>query len=436
MLTGSVFKTILTFSAYNFWGYLVLFIQSLLEVFFVSKLGIEELAALGIVTSVSLVVSQIGNSFAIAATTFVAKEIKETKNLVTIFVMISFVIGIVFSSLGFYFKDSILHLLGFFSGKIYDLAYENISINFLSLFFLTVSQSAAGVLRGLGFVKVTTVNLTLYGAITYLLTPMLIFGYKTIPAFGFSGVAMSTSFGRFCSAIFILVALFKKDLLIFPWNIKIDFSKMKQFIILAFVTFSSNLIIPVMASVVAKSLVPYGKIPVAAYAIMMRLETFFNLVSNAVFTVFIAFLGQNFVNRQMKRVEESFYYTIIVLFFWFFIPCLGIFIFKKEFLSIFTQDPEVQKYCSFYIQFTLPFLYFEALRFSLGALFNVFNKTHYSFIVIVLKFLAFLLLSKYLERHFGVHGIFLTLSIIHCIFGFLIFFLGRKVILKIKKENI
>lgn len=436
MLTGSVFKTILTFSAYNFWGYLVLFIQSLLEVFFVSKLGVEELAALGIVTSISLIVSQIGNSFAIAATTFIAREVENKKNLVTIFIMISFLVGISFSLLGFYYKGFILNLLGFSSGKIYDLAYENMSINFLSLFFLAIGQSSAGVLRGLGFVKVTTLNLTLYGGITYVLTPALIFGYKSIPAFGFSGVAMSTSIGRIFSAVFILVALFKKQLLMLPWNVKVDFLKIKKFIVLAFVTFSSNLIIPVMASVVAKNLVPYGKIPVAAYAIMMRLETFFNLVSNAVFTVFIAFLGQNFINRQMKRVEESFYYTIIVLFFWFSIPCLGIFLFKKEFLSIFTQDPEIQQYCSFYIKYTLPFLYFEALRFSLGALFNVFNKVYYSFMIIILKFISFLLLSNYLEKFFGVHGIFLTLSIIHCIFGFVIFFLAKNIILKIKKEHI
>ncbi len=123
MLTGSVFKTILTFSAYNFWGYLVLFIQSLLEVFFVSKLGVEELAALGIVTSISLIVSQIGNSFAIAATTFIAREVENKKNLVTIFIMISFLVGISFSLLGFYYKGFILNLLGFSSGKIYDLAY-------------------------------------------------------------------------------------------------------------------------------------------------------------------------------------------------------------------------------------------------------------------------------------------------------------------------
>ncbi len=434
LLTGSIFRTILKLSALNFWGYLILFLQALVEVFFVSKIGLEEIAALGIVTSMALVSTQLGASFSVAITTLISKEDEsELKNTISTFIYVNLILGIILSLFGYFSTNFLVDFMAIKNEKIYHLVTEYVALNFLTLFLLFIGQTISGIFRALGLVHYVSVNMTLYGIVTFTLTPVFIFGTKHTPAFGFFGVILSIVAGRVIATSYFLTRLLKRKILLTPNKVYLKKSVLKEFFKLASITFASNIIIPLIAAVVTRYLNDYGRVAVAAYAIILRLETFFNLVSNAVFTVFIAFLGQNYIKKQLKRIEQSFRYTLLILLFWFLIPALTVFIFQEEFLNFFTDKKEIHQKASLYFKLVLPFLFFENLRFVLGAIFNVFGKIRYNLFILVFKFLFFIVVSYILKSAYGLEGIFISLSISHLIFGLIAYTVSKIVLKRITK---
>ena len=173
---------------------------AVVDVYFVSKLGNEAVATVGLTESMLMVVYSIGIGISIAATAVVSRRVGENKpkeasrsaiQALYLCLFAALVIGVI----GFLFPRELLALM---NGSetvvetmwIYPKWMIGGNVVILLLFLLN------GVFRGAGDAFLAMIVLFVANIINIILDPILIFGLGPIPAMGLEGAAVATMIGR------------------------------------------------------------------------------------------------------------------------------------------------------------------------------------------------------------------------------------------------
>ena len=318
---------------------------AVVDMFFVSKLGQNAIATVGLTESVITIVYSIAIGLSTAATAIVARRIGE-KNLEggvhagAQSLLVAIVISVFLSIVGILNAENILRLMGASSEVVRDGAiFTRIMVGgnlAISLLFLI-----NGIFRGAGDAAMAMKSLWIASGINILLCPIF------IHLFGLKGAAMATVIGRSSGVIFQCYHLYKGNgiLKFKTHHFKIDWDIIKSIIKIAspatlqFIIASGSWI--VMARLVAET---GGTTASAGYQIAIRNVVFFILpawgLSNAAATL----VGQNLGAKQIQRAEESVFiaakYNAV---FMSFVMLLFLFC-SNPIIRIFTEDEAVIHY--------------------------------------------------------------------------------------------
>jgi putative MATE family efflux protein len=183
----------------------------LVDIFFVSKLGSDAVAAVGLTESALTLLYAVAIGISMGATALVARRIGEGDHaaaratagqVVWVGVAISLVVGVG----GILFPSDLLELLGaeaqvVLIGPGYTAIMLGGSATILMLFLLNA------VFRGAGNAVIAMRALWIANGINVVLDPCLIFGVGPFPELGVTGAAVATNIGRGIGVIYLIRCL-------------------------------------------------------------------------------------------------------------------------------------------------------------------------------------------------------------------------------------
>ncbi len=277
----------------------------IIDIYWVSQLGKEAIAAITAVFPIFLFVHYIGLSFTTASNILVSQtkgknDLPKLKHIVAQSLIASLIFGVVIAIAGYFFSPTLFSLFPL-ENKVYKLAIIYFSILILATPFKLIFMTFQGLLRGIGEVKIPFYITTVAGFLNIILDPILIFYFKLHVA----GAALATSLVEFLSALAAFLILKNHPNLTFTFqNLKPNLSLLKELITLGAPNFIENLVQPIVQTILTSIASLFGTVALAAYGLSLRLSIFSVLPSIVQSYAIVTMVGQNKGANKLDRIKE------------------------------------------------------------------------------------------------------------------------------------
>jgi len=323
---------------------------ALADVFWVSRLGTDAVAVIGITESVMTLVYAIAIGISFAATAIVSRRIGERDperaahaagQIVIIGGAAAVAIGL---GLGVYAAD-ILRIMG--AGPhivMIGTDFARIMFGGNATVFLIYLINA--IFRGAGDAVIAMRTLWLANAINIALGPCLIFGLGPFPQWGIAGAAIATNIGRAIGVLYQLlklagdrsrVRLRLRHLWPHPGEIR------------AIIATAGNGMAQLLISTTSwvglfKILAISGSAAVAGYTIAIRIVTFALMPAWGLANAGATLVGQNLGAARPDRAEEAIRLTARYNMLFLGVVGAAFILLSHTLVNVFTIDPEVRRY--------------------------------------------------------------------------------------------
>ena len=297
---------------------------AVVDIYFVSKLGADAVATVGLTESLMTLVYAIGIGFSMATTATVARRIGEkNKAGAAVAASQSIIVGIVISMFlaipGLYLAKDLLTVMGasntiISSGYSYTAIMISGNIVIMLLFIINAIFRSAGdaalSMRVLWFANICNI----------ILDPCLIFGLGPFPELGIKGAAIATVTGRGLAVIYQFYILFsgKGRISLNLKSFQFRFDIIKKLIKLSYGGIGQYIIATSSWIGLMRILAVFGSEVLAGYTIAIRVVIFSLLPSWGLANAAATLVGQNLGANQPERAEKSVWTSafINVVFFW------------------------------------------------------------------------------------------------------------------------
>ena len=320
------------------------------DVFFVSKLGPDAVATVGLTESLLAIVYTIAVGLSIGVTATVARRTGENDpegasraavQAITLGVVVSLVLGVG----GVLLAPSLLRLMGaspevVASGSGFTRVMLGGNASILLLFLIN------GIFRGAGDAQLSMRTLWLANAINIVLGPTLIFGLGPFPELGVTGAAIATTTGRSVGVLFGLAQFFRRSGRV---HIRRRHLVIDPALTVRLVRLSSSGMFQVLIGTASwiglvRILASFGSTALAGYTIAIRIVLFALLPSwglgNAAATMVGQALGAKKPERAERAVWIAAWYNLL------FLGTVGVlfFVAARPIVGLFSSDPAVAEF--------------------------------------------------------------------------------------------
>jgi putative MATE family efflux protein len=321
----------------------------IVDIYFVSKLGANAVATVGITESMITIVYAISIGLATATTSMVSRRIGE-KNpdgaSRTSFqaILTGMVVAMLIGIPGALNADKLLRLMGA-SPEIIDhmSGYTTIMLggNIVIMMLFIINA----IFRSAGDAAIAMRVLWVGNIINIILDPCLIFGLGPFPELGVTGAAVATTTGRGIAVLyqFYLLFLGKKRIQLSVKHLGINFKIIGKLIRLSFGTIGQNLIGTTSWIALVRIISVFGSEIVAGYTIAIRIISFILLPSWGISNAAATLVGQNLGAKKPERAERAVIITGCVNMILLGIIGLVLVIIPAPFIRLFIQDQVVLK---------------------------------------------------------------------------------------------
>jgi putative MATE family efflux protein len=317
------------------------------DIFFVSRLGPEAVATVGLTESVVTIVYAIAVGLSMATTSLVARRIGEKDPEGAAVVAGQAILTGIFISLlialpGALFAGDILEMMGASPAIVRDMkGYTAWMLGGNMVIMLLFIINA--VFRSAGDAAVSMRVLWIANLLNIILDPLLIFGFGPVPGLGVTGAAVATNMGRGAAVVYQVYLLFygHKRVSLAWRHFRIDFSVMLKLIRISLGGIGQNIIATSSWIGLVRIISEFGSIAVAGYTIAIRIIIFALLPSWGLANAASTLVGQNLGAKKPERAEKSVraaaWVNMTLM------AVLGIILvaFSGFFIRLFTDDPAI-----------------------------------------------------------------------------------------------
>ncbi len=320
------------------------------DIFWVSHLGPDAVAAVGVTESLLTLVYALAMGLGIGATAVVARRIGENApedaaRAAVQALLLALLVSAVLGTAGALLAPRLLAVMGASPAVIaLGRGYATIMLGGEAAIIVLFVVNA--VFRGAGDAAIAMRVLWLANIINIVLGPLLIFGVGPFPRLGVTGAAVATTTGRSIGALYAMVRLFRPGGRVPAGrrHLRLDTGVMGQILRLSASASLQNLIGMASWIGLVRILAGYGSAALAGYTIAVRLIIFALMPSWGLSNAAATMVGQALGARKPDRAEASVWhagrYNGV------FLTVVGVVFFTAAplILRAFTSDPAVTAY--------------------------------------------------------------------------------------------
>ena len=325
---------------------------AVVDVYFVSKVSVDAVATVGLTESVMMIVYSIAIGLSMAATAVVARRIgekdpKKAGDAAFQSILISAIFSVAISIVGIFYAEDILRLMGG-SEKLIANGYGYTKIMLGGNLCIMLLFLINAIYRGAGDASMAMRSLWIANGLNIVLDPLFIFGLGPIPGFGVEGAAIATTIGRSLGVVYQLFGLLSgtKIIMLTIENVKIRLVTIKRLFSIGMGGMGQFLIESASWLFLVRIISEFGSAALAGYTIAFRIIVFTILPSWGMANAAATLVGQNLGAGKADRAETSVWTTAHLNTVFLFLVSIVFFIFAPEFVSIFSDEPEVGGYGS------------------------------------------------------------------------------------------
>ncbi|MBD3649209.1 MAG: MATE family efflux transporter, partial [Pseudomonadales bacterium] len=302
---GEVHTHLIRLTGYMLLGFVSVMGAQLMETVYLGLVGTNELAAIGFVFPLVMLLQGIAMGLSIGASSVVARCIgtgdwDRARRLITHCFVLVMALTLVVAIIVFVMLEPFFSLLGA-NPDILPMSVHYMQIWLTGLPFFTVAMVGSTLMRAAGDAVKPGYLMAIGSGLQVLIGPFFIFGLYGMPEMGVAGAAVAFVMARTVS--FILYTWFVvKDRLVAP-GMGGFVSSCRDILHVGLPAVASNLISPVSMSVITRLLAGHGAVVVAGFSVASRIETMVVMIIFALSMSVAPFIGQNWGGRHFDRVK-------------------------------------------------------------------------------------------------------------------------------------
>ena len=392
---------------------------AVVDVFFVSRLGADAVATVGLTESMLTIIYAVAIGLSIGAMATVARRIgeKDTDGAARAAVQaiaLGVIVAVPAGVCGAFFARPLLRLMGATPGVLANSSYTTIMLGMNGVILMLFLINA--VYRGAGDAAIAMRVLWLANAINICLDPCFIFGLGPFPRFGVTGAAIATTTGRGIGVLMQLYWLWrgKGRVVIRRPHVRLDPRVMLSMLRLSGSAVFQSLVNTTSYVAVVRIVAAFGSDALAGYTIGIRMIIFALLPSFGLSNAAATLVGQNLGAGKPDRAETSVWRT--ALFNMVFLGGVSVIFlaFAPLLVSAFTTDPAVVPYAVRCLRIVSAGFVFYAFGMVLTASFNGAGDTFTPTMLNLFCFWLFEIPLAYVLARplgFGPQGVFASLAL-------------------------
>lgn len=406
------------------WGILAIIGFQLADLYFISLLGTEALAAISFTMPVSMIVFSLILGLAIAMSSVISRQIGEGNQdrvvrITTHGLVLAFLFGVIIAVIGILTLEPLFSIMGA-KADLMPYIRDYMLFWFAGAAFIAVPIVGNAAIRATGNTLFPAMVMSIVSIVNIILDPLLIFGLAGFPRLEIQGAAIATIIANFCAmcAGLYMLGIRKNMIRLRPFYFDKFPDSFKRLIYIALPAGITNTVQPIMNAVIIALLATYGAESVAAFGIVSRVEAFAFVVVMGIAGGMAPILGQNWGAGYYERVHKTLHKAFAFNIAWALFVAAFLAVFAREVAGLFSDDSTV-------IEIAAQYFWIVPITYALGNLvqgwasaFNAIGRPHRAAMMIIGKHIFLQIPLAYIGGSlYGPIGIFISIAFANVTLG-------------------
>src|SRR6056297_443684 len=435
---GPIFPLLMKLTWPMIVGIMGMVMFNLADTYFIGKVGVDELAAMGFTFPVVLVINAFALGVGIGTSSLISRSIvsqdrKVLSRYATEAILLGLLIVSVLVVVGQLTIEPLFRAMGA-SEEVLPLIEDYMRVWYWGMLVVVIPMVGNNIIRATGDTFTPGMFMTLSAILNIIIDPFLILGYGPFPMLSIKGAAIATVIGRGTGMVLTLYILINREKLLtvhLP-RLREIWRTWRKILYIAGPAAASLLITPLSIGIVTRIVSKFGEEAVAAFGVVSRMEMFSLILVNALGSVMIIFAGQNWGKGFTLRLRRGFNIGVLVALTWGMLLFAVAQLWAKPIAGIFSSNAEVVRLTAQYLMIVSFSYGFQGILMVGINIYNGINKPMPSFGLTALRvFGLYVPLAWLASIYWNLTGVFWSAFAANVVVGVITYwalkrYLGRK----------